>query len=1155
MAQNDFEQVLRLVFQTAGDEEIAKAARELQTLAKGAKDAEGPLDEFADELERLAKTDASLRGLIQAKARLTELKPALDQARERLVALQIEFNDTANPSAKLGKELERARKSVRDLTAEQNRLTASITPNTAALQRAGLDTKNLDAAQRQLAQNTADLQARVRSYGAALKEAGSAGGTLAKGLRDTGDAAKRAAPDLGEVQAGLTKIAAAAAGAVAAFKGLTLGGNLVGEAAQLQQGLANVAAVASGTAEDLGRLREAAEQAAQATGQSVDDILAGLGDLARTGLDTEAAIAALGPALDLAAAGGIGLQQAIEITTTTLSQFNFGAEEAGRIADVLASAANATNSSVQGLGRSLTDVAPLSNQLGISLEDTVAILGRLADAGFRGERAGTALRSVFSQLLDPSSKFREELASLGIESTDFTSVLEQLATKGDAGKRALLALGQEAAPAILALSQQGAASIRELATQLQTAEGAAGRVAAIVRDTLSTAFARLRETAGNAAAGLLDGLLGPLQETLEKVQARLQDFIASPAFDQLRQRLATAFDDGLAAVNRFLDGLDFADAIEGIDKLAQSASDLFTDFESKASSAAAAINKISAAFNAIVSAGDAANAALEQLNLQAARYGAEVRKSSIQLAGIFQDVSAEIAAVDAEIAELARKEADAGQRRTRFWQEAQRAAAEYKGEVAQAEAGSVDFARLARGALGPLADVVGNVATEFDNIRRAAADAVPDIDRLGIQTEAAAKAGTEAAQGLITVLPEIVPAAQQAGAGAAEALGQISPAGAEAARQLITSFETAQQAIKLQMDALVLQIAQAMSEGKPTAALDAELDRLQQQFGNLEVQIRRLRGVLEDAGEPPGQPIQNLGRSANAAAQGMQNLGDASKTAQKEVTKASAVMDALNARFREARARAEELGATALEVFDRVNTFSGIIKTSGRSTADSLQLIADRSKNATEFVEELERAMRRNEDSAKRAAQAFEDSVKRSADALRDLSDLTRQLQDEADSQAGNDEAIRRRAYEEQLRRIAELERQGGASAVAQAQQARQLAREVFEEDLRLIREREREQNASDDRIAKRRKGGSGGGSSVGALGTQDRGEREQPDRQPLRSQREDRRQPREPEPTSGVTLNFQAPVLGSPEEFARFVRREIDKLDRRGHNARTGLR
>jgi TP901 family phage tail tape measure protein len=1149
MATRD--ETLRLKFETTGVSNLRDLSRQLSDLGKNADANTAELDQFADELERLGKADASLRGLVQAKARLTELRPALEQARERLVQLQLEFNK--EPGKKLGQDLERARKSVRDLTAEQNRLTASLTPNTAVLQKLGLDTKNLDSAQRQLAQNTTDLQTRVRSYSAALKEAGGAGGALAKGLRETQAAAKSTAPDLGAVQAGLGRIAVAAAGAVAAFKSLTFGGSLVGEAARLQQGLAEVAAVAGGTAEDLAQLQRAAQDAAQATGQSVGDITAGLGDLARTGLDTEAAIAALGPSLDLAAAGGIALQQSVDIVTTTLAQFGFNAEEAARIANVLSSAANATNSSVEGLGRSLTDVAPLSNQLGISLEDTVAILGRLADAGFRGERAGTALRSVFSQLLDPSSKFREALGGLGIEGNDFAGILEQLATRGEAGKQALLTLGQEAAPAILALSQQGSASIRELAAQLQNAEGAAGRVASIVRDTLSTAFARLQQTAGIAATGLLDGLLKPLQDTLQTVQARLQAFIASPQFDQLRQRLTTAFEDGLGAVNRFLEGLDFADAIEAIDKLARSASDLFTDFETKATNAANAINTISAAFNAIVSAGDAANAALEQLNLQAARYGAEVRKSSIQLAGIFQDVSADIAKVDAEIAELARKEAEAGQRRARFWQEAQRAAAEYRGEVAQAEASAVDFGRLARTAIGPLADVVADVAGEFGNIRRAAADALPDIDRLGIETENAAKAGTEAARGLVQALPEIVPAAQQAGAAASQAIGQIGPAGVESAKQLLAGFEQAAQAIQIRMNQLILEIAQAVANGQPTAPLEAELQRLQEEFARTETQVRRLKDVLEDLGTPPtnsNRPLLQLQSDAEGAGQSLDKLGQQSKQAAKQISGTSAQLDALNARFREARAAAEELGSAALESFDRLFRNDGIIRTTGRGTADVLQLIADRSKNATAFVDELARAMGDTEASAKRAAEAFQQAVQQSADAVRDLSDLTRQLQDERDRLAGNEEAIRRRQFEEQLRRIAELERQGGQSAIAQAQQARRLAQEVFEEDLRLIREREREQNASDDRIANRRRSGS----SAGGSGTVDRGQPQQTQPETLQPRREERRQPIEPEPARAITLNFQGPVLGSPEEFARLVRREIDKMDRRGFNPRTGL-
>src|SRR5690606_16751825 len=123
---------------------------------------------------------------------------------------------------------------------------------------------------------------------------------------------------------------------------------------------------------------------------------------------------ALTPTLDLAQGAGVGLAQAVEITTTTLTQFGLEAAEAQRVADVLAQSANSSQSSVQGWGNSLSYVAPLANQLGMNLEETTAILSALADEGFRGERAGTALRNVFSQLLDPGSKFREELEKLGI---------------------------------------------------------------------------------------------------------------------------------------------------------------------------------------------------------------------------------------------------------------------------------------------------------------------------------------------------------------------------------------------------------------------------------------------------------------------------------------------------------------------------------------------------------------------------------------------------------------------------------------------------------------------------------------------------------------------------------------------------------------------
>src|SRR5690606_37871635 len=142
--------------------------------------------------------------------------------------------------------------------------------------------------------------------------------------------------------------------------------------------------------------------------------------------------------LNLAQAAGIDASQSAIILTTTLTQFGHAASDATRVADLFAREANSTADTVEALGNAMTYVAPLAKQLGLSIEQTTALLGALAEQGFRGERAGTALRNVFGQLLDPASKFRDALRGLGIEGTDFASIIDQLAAAGERGERALL---------------------------------------------------------------------------------------------------------------------------------------------------------------------------------------------------------------------------------------------------------------------------------------------------------------------------------------------------------------------------------------------------------------------------------------------------------------------------------------------------------------------------------------------------------------------------------------------------------------------------------------------------------------------------------------------------------------------------------------------
>lgn len=532
----------------------------LEEMADASKLAGENTGDLAAELQALGSADKVVSDFTRLKATLRETDTQLDEARTALTRLNQEFGRSDRDSRRASDAYRHAEQQVERLSRQQRAQTLELQRASGALNKAGVDTRNLGTAQQFI---------RDRMHNTSQKI-----GEVNRGLSNMGGAASQATTNVQGVgkqfdvlQFSLTRIAALAASVAAGLKGIALGGDAFGAAVQLEQQLAEVQSVAGGAAEQMTQLRDAAQEAAAHTGMSMDAVTSGMAELARAGLDTEQTIAALTPTLDLAQGAGVGLAEAVEITTTTLTQFGLAATDAQRVADVLAQSANSSQSSVQGLGSALGYVAPLANQLGMNLEETTAILSALADEGYRGERAGTALRNMFSQMMDPSSKFREELEKLGITGNDFGQILQQLAAKGEEGKRALLTLDQAARPAILSLFNKGGESIRRFTVDLENAKGAAASTAAVVRDTLGTAWARFRQTSENALSNLIGPLLKPLQAELEALASRVDAFAKSPAFAELRDELTRTFEGGLKAVRNFTDNIDFGQISEDLSDL------------------------------------------------------------------------------------------------------------------------------------------------------------------------------------------------------------------------------------------------------------------------------------------------------------------------------------------------------------------------------------------------------------------------------------------------------------------------------------------------------------------------------------------------------------------------------------------------------------
>lgn len=149
---------------------------------------------------------------------------------------------------------------------------------------------------------------------------------------------------------------------------------------------------ASGTA--LQSLNDKARELGATTSFTAVQVANLMTELGRAGFRPDEIEAMTGAVLDLARATGTDATLSAGIMAATLRQFGLGATDAARAADVLTKAANSTFNTVEGLGESLKYAGPVAQSLGMSLEDTTAILGVLGNVGIQGSEAGTALRRL-----------------------------------------------------------------------------------------------------------------------------------------------------------------------------------------------------------------------------------------------------------------------------------------------------------------------------------------------------------------------------------------------------------------------------------------------------------------------------------------------------------------------------------------------------------------------------------------------------------------------------------------------------------------------------------------------------------------------------------------------------------------------------------------
>ena len=217
---------------------------------------------------------------------------------------------------------------------------------------------------------------------------------------------------LGGAKVGVAAFGAAATG-MAAF-----GASSVEAGKAFDASMSQVAATMGVTVDEIGELRDYAQEMGATTAFSASQAADALNYMALAGYDAETSMAMLPNVLNLAAAGGIELAYASDMVTDASSALGLSIEDTTIMVDMMAQTSSKSNTSIAQLGEAFLVVGGTAKDLSGGTLELSTALGILADNGIKGSEGGTALRNIILSLEAPTDNAAIAMQSLGLEVFD-----------------------------------------------------------------------------------------------------------------------------------------------------------------------------------------------------------------------------------------------------------------------------------------------------------------------------------------------------------------------------------------------------------------------------------------------------------------------------------------------------------------------------------------------------------------------------------------------------------------------------------------------------------------------------------------------------------------------------------------------------------------
>lgn len=370
---------------------VDKTTKPLKNIMGGAKTLAQQVSTTRDKLKSLQQTVNKIDGFVKLKNQTQAVSKQFNDAKNNVQKLAIQLNQTTNPTKKLQNEFKKAQENTKRLKEQFNNLISVQQRQRAALQQAGVSTKNLAQHQvtlrnqiNQTSQSLNKQAAQLDKFNAKLKRSNQ--------IRANYDNNMQRLAVMGGVGYGAFSTGRTVA------RGMK---NLLHVGYEFDASMSATQAVTRVEDKNDPRMLALRDQARTLPLYSKftdSEVASGQYFLGRTGYNPDQILKAMPGMLSLAASGNMDLATTADIASNIQMAMGLPAERMDHVADVLTAMFTRNNVDIPMLGESLKYSAGIGREYGQSLETVASATALLGNVGVQGSQAGTTMRSILSRI-------------------------------------------------------------------------------------------------------------------------------------------------------------------------------------------------------------------------------------------------------------------------------------------------------------------------------------------------------------------------------------------------------------------------------------------------------------------------------------------------------------------------------------------------------------------------------------------------------------------------------------------------------------------------------------------------------------------------------------------------------------------------------------